>query len=104
MWIDEWKEKLKSLLDEGEDFGHNCWCDTEDTIRQFSKIEKFGGKVQIPDDEYPCDARIWLNSTKIGLENDLRILKHILMKMPAASSCIEKNKDSKSFLELSWHW
>ena len=39
-WIFSWKEHLSSLP-EGEDFGHNCWEDTPDTIRCFSKLEKF---------------------------------------------------------------
>lgn len=119
-WIRDWKTYLKKLKEESDgeiQFGHNCWEDTDDAIRQFSQLEKLGGKVYVDTVNHPAAPyciKVVLDSNtpynkvwQVICKGDIAM--HILLKMPPASRVeLKKSRAKKNFgqqyLELEWHW
>lgn len=101
MWTDKWLDYLENL-EEDEGFGHNCWDDLEDTIKQFKKLEKLGAKILIYTTEPPAyNIRVEMPKSTIAQKN---ILSHILTKCPPTSFARWMEFKKKKMLDLEWHW
>ncbi len=120
-WTRAWKPFLKNLLEEGVEFGHNCWDDSKETMRRFTKLEELGAEIHILTDIHngsPYNIRVFMPSNFIGkmaIASDLRgkdldgqVAMFILTKMPAASSAtmkkIKREGVPMKCLDLEWHW
>jgi len=117
-WTRGWNNYLKGLQIEGIEFGHNCWEDSSDARRKFTKLEKMGCEVLIDiayEGHSPYNIKVKLPSEvnndyarENTAESDAEVLMYILTKMPPASSVKLKVKRENELttsktLDMEWH-
>jgi hypothetical protein len=99
MWTENW---LECLAESEESFGHNCWDDTKDTIRQFKALEKLGAQIYLDKNDWSLyNIRLDLPSNSVKKSN---ILLHLLTKCPSPSAVTWRTLNKKKMLDIEWHW
>lgn len=106
IWEKNWKKYLKNQMGKQGDnciFGCYQWSDTEEVIREFSKVERMGCKIELGIEERLGEPELHSENIRIFLPNKTKsypVLIYILTNWPRTTW--SKYIDRDKILEMEW--